>query len=119
MGALYYNRQGTVVYGCAMDLSKAFDLVEWLQLFKVLEARRVSPVFLRILLYIYRNQCCEVKWNGVGSDRFGVKNGVRQGAVSSPILFSVYINDLFLVLRNSGLGCKIHGIFYGCIGYAD
>ena len=115
----HYNRQGTAVYGCAMDLRKAFDLVEWLQLFKVLEARRVSPVFLRILLYIYRNQCCEVQWSGAGSDRFGVKNGVRQVAVSSPILFSVYIDDLFRILRNAGLDCKIHGIFYGCIGYAD
>ena len=42
-----YNRQGSVVYGCAMDLSKAFDMVEWLELFKVLEARKVSPVFLQ------------------------------------------------------------------------
>ena len=61
----HYNRQGAVVYGCAMDLSKAFDLVEWLQLFKVLELRKVSPVFLRVLLFMYRSQCCEVKWNGM------------------------------------------------------
>ena len=38
-----YNRQGAVVYGCAMDLSKAFDMVEWLELFQVLLARKVSP----------------------------------------------------------------------------
>ena len=115
----HYNRQGAVVYGCAMDLSKAFDLVEWFELFKVLDARNVSPVYLRILLYIYTNQCCDVKWNGALSDRFQVRNGVRQGAVSSPILFSVYINDLFLALRRSGLGCRMNGIFYGCLGYAD
>ena len=115
----HYNRQGAVVYGCAMDLSKAFDLVEWFELFKVLNARNVSPVYLRILLYIYTNQCCDVKWNGALSDRFQVRNGVRQGAVSSPILFSVYINDLFLALRRSGLGCRMNGIFYGCLGYAD
>jgi len=102
-----------------MNLSKAFDLVEWLQLFKVLKSRKVSPVFLRVLLYIYRSQCCEVKWNGARSDRFYVKNGDRQGSVSSPILFSVYINDLFIDLRRSGLGCRLHGIFYGCLGYAD
>ena len=107
------------MYGCAMDLSKAFDLVEWVNLFKVLETRKASAVFLRILLFIYKNQSCEVKWNGARSNRFNVKNGVRQGAVSSPILFSVYINDLFLVLRRSGLGCRVNGIFYGCLGYAD
>ena len=59
-----YNKQGSAVYGCAMDLSKAFDMVEWVELFQVLQARNVSPVFLRTLLYVYTNQSCNVKWNG-------------------------------------------------------
>ena len=31
----HYNSQGSVVYGCAMDLSKAFDMVSWVSLFTV------------------------------------------------------------------------------------
>ena len=46
-------------------------------------------------------------------------NGVRQGAVSSPTLFSLYINDLFSLLKLSGLGCRIQNCFFGCFGYAD
>jgi hypothetical protein len=115
----HYNRQGSVVYGCAMDLSKAFDMVEWVSLFQDLQARNVAPVFLRILLYVYTAQSCDVKWNGAYSNRFLVTNGVRQGAVSSPTLFSVYINDLFRLLRNSGLGCRIQNCFFACFGYAD
>ena len=53
------------------------------------------------------------------SSAFSVSIGVRQGAVSSPILFSVYIDDLFSILRGSGLGCSLYGQFYGCFGYAD
>ena len=68
----HYNRQGSVVYGCTMDLSKAFDMVEWIELFKVLMERNVSPVFLRTLLSIYTNQCCDVKWNGSFSHKFPV-----------------------------------------------
>ena len=115
----HYNHQGSAVYGCAMDLSKAFDLVEWVNLFQTLQARQVSPVFLRTLLYVYTAQSCDVKWNGVLSSRFPVTNGVRQGAVSSPTLFSVYINDLFRILKLSGLGCRIQNCFFGCFGYAD
>ena len=114
-----YNRKGSAVYSCAMDLSKAFDMVEWFELFRVLQARAVSPVFLRTLLYIYTHQSCTVKWNGSLSDSFKVSNGVRQGAVSSPILFSLYIDDLFSLLRSSGLGCRLNNQFYGCLGYAD
>ena len=115
----YYNRQGSVVYGCAMDLSKAFDMVEWIKLFKVLVERNVSPIFLRTLLWIYSSQSCDVRWNGSSSSKFSVSNGVRQGAVSSPIFFSLYINDLFTILRNSGLGCRLYNIYFGCFGYAD
>ena len=115
----HYNRQGSVVYGCAMDLSKAFDMVEWGVLFETLIARNVKPVFLRVLLNVYTAQSCDVKWNGSYSHRFPVTNGVRQGAVSSPILFSIYIDDLFKILKLSGLGCRIQSCYFGCFGYAD
>ena len=115
----FFNKKGTVVYGAAMDLSKAFDMVDWSELFSILKNREVAPVFLRVILYIYRYQLCDVKWNSSYSYRFPIKNGVRQGAVSSPLLFSVYINDLFGILRESGLGCQIGGLYVGCLGYAD
>ena len=115
----HFISKGRAVYGCAMDLSKAFDMVEWTELFSSLIDRGVEPVFLRVLLYVYQNQLCDVKWGGKFSERFSVSNGVRQGAVSSPLLFSVYINELFKLLRNSGLGCHIANIFFACFGYAD
>ena len=37
----YYNRTGRAVYACAMDLSKAFDLVSWEVLFSKLLERGV------------------------------------------------------------------------------
>ena len=104
------------VFGCAMDLSKAFDMVEWSELFITLDKKKVHPIFLRILFFIYRGQQCDVRWAGKYSQRFGVSNGVRQGAVSSPLLFSIYIDELFQILRQ---GCHINDIFLGCFGYAD
>ena len=113
----HYLNNGRTVYGCAMDLSKAFDMVEWKELFTTLMKRGVEQVFLRVLLFIYQNQQCDVKWGGKLSTKFSVRNGVRQGAVSSPLLFSVYIDDLFKLLRSSGLGCHISNVFFACFGY--
>jgi hypothetical protein len=81
--------------------------------------RKVDPIFLRLLLFIYSYQQCDVRWNSSHSHKFSIHNGVRQGAVSSPILFSVYINDLIVILREAGFGCHLGGLFVGCLGYAD
>ena len=62
---------------------------------------------------------CNLGWSGRFSFSFSVKNGVRQGAVSSPILFGIYIDKLIKLLRNSGLGCTIGSFYYGVQVYAD
>ena len=56
----YFNRNGTTVYGAAMDMSKAFDMVEWGELFDKLIERNVDYIFLRLILFIYSNQQCDV-----------------------------------------------------------
>ena len=115
----HFNRAGSDVFGALLDCSKAFDMVEWVTLFKDLIKRKVSSVFLRVLLFIYSEQTCDVQWNGKMSFKFGVRNGVRQGAVSSPILFGLYVDKLIHLLRNSKLGCCIGSSYYGIMVYAD
>ena len=94
-------------------------MVEWSQLFQTLIDKGVHCVFLRLILYIYRNQLCNVKWCGESSRSFSVSNGVRQGAISSAILFAIYIDDLLQLLEKSKFGCFIHGEFYGAFIFAD
>ena len=115
----HFNRSCSAVYGAAMDMSKAFDLVEWSELFLTLVERGVDPIFLRLIMFIYTNQKCDVKWGSEHSERFSVSNGVRQGAVSSAILFAVYIDQLLQILRESGFGCHINGEFFGAMIFAD
>ena len=114
-----FNRSGSPVYAATMDMSKAFDMVEWVHLFSELKMRNVSSIFLRLMLYIYCNQKCEVRWAGQCSDQFSVNNGVRQGAVSSAILFAVYIDKLLVRLKKSRMGCYIHSVFVGAFIFAD
>ena len=46
--------------------------------------------------YILCIQLCHAKWGGEKSASFPISNGVKQGGVISLLLFSLYVNDLFL-----------------------
>ena len=114
----YYKRGGSDMFACLLDCKKAFDTVEHVKKFCKLE-RKIPLIFVRILLVIYLGQRCFVRWNTKDSAEFKVQNGVRQGAVLSPVLFSLYINDLIEILRNTGIGCHIGSIYFGIVAYAD
>ena len=105
----HFNRNGSAVYGAAMDMSKAFDLVEWSDLFQTLMSRNMEPIFLRLMLFIYKNQKCDVKWCEQHSVRISVTNGVRQGSVSSAMLFTF----------RGWIGCQIDGVLFGTVDFAD
>ena len=39
------------------------------------------------------------------SQTCAISNGVKQGGVLSPILYSVYVDNLIKILRDSKIGC--------------
>ena len=114
-----YLRHGSTVYGCLGDCTKAFDTVVHSKLFQKLLDAGVPKIIVRLLMVIYRNQAANVRWKGMNSEDFPIRNGVRQGAVISPIFFSFYMDDLFGLLKSSGSGCVIGNYYAGCFGYAD
>ena len=115
----YYTRHKTSVYCCLLDLKKAFDKVKFSVLFSKLHEKGMPCVFIRLLIFMYCNQACKVRWNKSFSESFSIVNGVRQGAVLSPSLLSLYIDKLLLDLKSSGLGCNVGNLFYGASAYAD
>ena len=67
----------------------------------------MCPKITKLLYYMYTNQECSVRWGSEHSDFFNVSNGVKQGEVISPTLFSFYIDKMFSQLEHSGLGCHL------------
>ena len=68
---------------------------------------------------MYTCQSLVVKWQERSSQPFEFRNGIKQGAVLSPILFCVYMDTLLKRLENSGVGCYTGHVFAGAVSYAD
>ncbi len=79
----------------------------------------MNPLYIRLIMCMYINQKLRVIFNGNSSEWFNVTNGVKQGGVFSPTLFGVYIDGLFLQLKESGIGYHIGHIYCDGLGYAD
>ena len=77
-----------------------------------------KPVVRLLLRWCKSQQLC-IRWMGRSSEYFKVINGVRQGGVLSPILFTIYLDSLLECLQASGRGCYWDNHFAGALCYAD
>ena len=115
----YYVNNGGEVFMLALDASKAFDRVNFVKLFEILLQRKLNPLYIRLLVNMYIKQKIRVKYNDSFSEYFGITNGVKQGGVLSPVLFTCYIDGMLNDVKNSSYGCYVGNVFSGCVAYAD
>lgn len=115
----YYRLNGSYVFACFLDLSKAFDSVNHVSLFKKITALKFPANMVKLLIYWYSNQQINVQWKCVVTSSFYMKNGTRQGSVLSPYLFSIYMRSITDNVVNSGIGCYIGGMPVCMLLYAD
>ena len=62
---------------------------------------------------MYTGRLVKISWNGGYSNSFPIKNGAKQGAVVSPVLFRIDIDNLLCELESNGIGCFIGKMFVG------
>lgn len=115
----YYVQNQNPVFCTFLDATKAFDRLHYCKLFKLLVKRELPACIIRVLVNLYTQNSVRVAWGGAVSEYFAAVNGVKQGAVLSPVLFCVYIDDLLLELSKAGTGCYIGSNFVGALAYAD
>ena len=115
----YFLRNGSEVFTCATDMSKAFDTTLHSLMFTKMLDRGVCPIFVRLLIYIYSHQVANVRWNSEHSSKFSIRNGCGQGKVLAALAYCLYCEELFDTLRRRHSGCWVRGYFRGIFGYSD
>ncbi len=101
------------LYLLFIDFSKAYDRVPCKKLLEVLRLRGCGKVMLRAIQAMYA--CTK---NLLRSATVEATVGVRQGALSSCLLFTVYMDEVVRMMkRNIGndgfLGCAAYFTSYG------
>ncbi|XP_061719310.1 uncharacterized protein LOC133526635 [Cydia pomonella] len=79
----------------------------------------VPEDLVRVFEYWYGNQSNCVKWGDTTSNSYRLECGVRQGGLTSPDLFNLYVNDLMGRLRGTGVGCHVGDVCINSLSYAD
>ena len=115
----HYQTEGSNVYCSLLDSTKAFDRVNFAKLFKILREKGLPAGIVRFLYNMYISQKARIRWDGEYSESFNVSNGVRQGAVLSPIFYTLYIDGLLRTLASARVGCHIGHTYVGSLAYAD
>ena len=106
-------------YAASLDSSKAFDNVWHDGIFSKLYDFGIKGKALNLIMTSYEDISSYILVNGIKSQPFPVKQGVRQGGVTSTWYYLLFIDGLLQKLQESRTGCTIGSIKLGNPTLAD
>ena len=83
------------------DLSKAFDCLNYELLIAKLDAYGFDQLSLEVILSYLSRRKHRTKINNRSSEWADIVAGIPQGSILRPLLFNIYINDIFYFIHES------------------
>jgi hypothetical protein len=106
------TRNKEKVYALFIDFKRAFPSVIHDKLWNKLYQIGVSAKIIRILQSLYKRSCTRIRLDEGLSDPIATTEGLMQGCVASPLLFTLFISDIMDVITESGIsGIQINDLF--------
>ena len=102
----FSNKSNRKLYVAFIDFQKAFDTVSRKLLWPILAKNKIHGKLLKCVKSMYRDVRAKVRAGAKLTDFINCTEGVKQGDVCSPLLFSLFINELALEIIQKGR----HGI---------
>nr|VZI37250.1 unnamed protein product [Spirometra erinaceieuropaei] len=98
----------THLYSTFVDLTKAFDTVNREGLWKIMQKFGCPERFTQMVRQLHDGMMARVTDNGAVSEAFAVTNGVKQGCVLAPTLFSLMFSAMLMdAYRDERPGIRI------------
>ena len=103
---------------CFLDIRKAYDTVFREGLWKRMLDKGIGGKIWRVVKNLYREVGSCVRLGKENTDWFSLEVGLRQGCILSPILFSIFIDELAKEVKKVG-GARYGEVVLSLLLFAD
>jgi hypothetical protein len=110
---------GTDLPVCFLDIRKAFPSVRRSSLLKALHNMGFKGAIWKVIQSMYEDNISFVECGAGKSVEYGVHNGIREGAILSPLLYIIFINELLMRIQKSQKGSHVGNVSAAALAFAD